>query len=57
MIYVEVVEYESDKVVKRMGPFSSERQADKCCDGVDRNLNHEQFYSQTHEADVSLKCI
>ena len=54
MFYVEIVEYETNKVVKRVGPFSSERQADKCCDGVDINLNHDVFYSQTNESELEL---
>ena len=43
--YVEIVEYEGDKVVKRWGPMA-ERRADKLDDGANINLDHEHFYTR-----------
>lgn len=41
--YVEIVRYEGEEIVKRMGPMS-ERKADKVMDGADINLNHEDYF-------------
>lgn len=46
--YVEVVSYDSGKVVKRMGPFP-ESQADKIDSGLNRNLDHTRFYTRVVE--------
>lgn len=45
--WVELVESPGDVVVKRLGPFPSERMAEKCERGVNINLNHERFYTRT----------
>ncbi len=34
-----------EAVVKRMGPFVSERQAEKVESGANINLNHEDYYT------------
>jgi hypothetical protein len=45
--YIEVVEYESGKVVHKVDVTDkSERQSDRVMDGMDRNLNHEKFYTR-----------
>jgi len=44
--YIEVISFDSGMVEKQLGPYTSERMADKAMSGVDRNLNHELFYSQ-----------
>lgn len=45
--HIEVVEYETNKVVHRVDVSDkSERQADRVMDGMDRNLNHEKFYTR-----------
>lgn len=46
---VEVLEIETNKVVKTMGPVSSERRAEKVDDGLNINLNHNEFYTQIVE--------
>lgn len=43
--YVEIVESETDEVVKRMGPMSEWR-AEKVERGVNINLNHEMFHTR-----------
>lgn len=45
--YVEIVAYADDKVEKRMGPFPSERQANRVDDGANINLDHSRFYTRT----------
>jgi hypothetical protein len=45
--YIEIVEYETDQVVHRVDVTDkSERHAERVMDGVDRNLNHEKFYTR-----------
>ena len=46
--YVEIIEYKSEEVVKCMGPMS-EHKADRVDDGVNINLNHEEFYTLIKE--------
>ena len=46
--WVQIVEYgdESiDIVHKTMGPFNSYRQAEKCADGAEINMNHTNYYT------------
>lgn len=48
--YIEVVEYETDKVVDRVDVSDkTERQADLVMDGMDRNLNHEKYFTRLSE--------
>lgn len=41
--FVTIVETETQRVEKRMGPMP-ERRAERVADGVGRNLDHEHFY-------------
>jgi hypothetical protein len=43
--YVEIVKYDTNEVVERMGPMS-ERQADKVDSGANINLNHEEYFTR-----------
>lgn len=44
---IEVIEYEGDKVVHSVDVSDkSDRQAERVQDGMDRNLNHEKFYTR-----------
>lgn len=43
--YVEVVEFTTKKVVKRFGPFS-ETKANKLDDGININLDAEEFFTR-----------
>ena len=46
--YVQIVEYGDDgidTVMKTMGPFNSERQAERCADGAEINMNHANYYT------------
>jgi hypothetical protein len=43
--YVEIVETETGKVEKRMGPMS-ERKAEKVEDGANINLDHENYHTR-----------
>ncbi len=47
--FVDIIEYEGDKVEKTLGPYGTERQADRADDGVNINLNHERFYTRVDE--------
>lgn len=44
--YVEIVEFGTDKVERTIGPYATERNADKAMSGADRNLNHEKYYTR-----------
>ena len=48
--WIEVIEYEGDKVVHKVDVSDkSQRQAERVQDGMDRNLNHEKFYTRMVE--------
>ena len=47
--FVEVVSYESDEVIRRIGPYASERAADKAENGVMANMNHDAYYTRVAE--------
>ncbi len=47
MFHVEIIEYKTNRTVKRIGEFPTEKMAEKCCAGIDINLDHERFYSVT----------
>lgn len=53
--YVEIRDYETDGLEKRLGPMS-ERKADKVDAGLTRQLDHDRFYtvivSEDEEGDV-----
>lgn len=51
--FVEIVRYENEEVIERRGPFS-ERRADKIDDGLNINLNHEEFFTRIVN-DASLR--
>lgn len=42
--YVEIRDFEKNAVLKRMGPFS-ERKAERVDNGLNINLNHDEFYT------------
>lgn len=48
--YVQLIEISTEKVIKEMGPHT-ERQAKKIESGADRNLNHQQFYTNIVQKD------
>ncbi len=43
--YVEIREIKTRKVEKRMGPFASERMAEKCDRGANINLDHARYFT------------
>jgi len=43
--YVEIVSYEEDEVIKRMGPMS-EQKAEKVEIGASINLSHGRYYTR-----------
>lgn len=46
--YIEIVSYETGKVEKRMGPMP-ESKADQVETGLNRNLNHERYFTRVVE--------
>jgi hypothetical protein len=44
--YVQVIEFESGKVERELGPYVNERLAEKADDGLTRQLNHERYYTR-----------
>lgn len=51
-VFVEVVNYETGAVEKRLGPLTAHA-ADKVDRGVNINLNHEKFYTRIIEERVA----
>lgn len=49
-LFVEVVESATEVVVKRLGPYSNENEAEKADRGANINLNHERFFTRTTAA-------
>ena len=45
-IVIEIVEYETDKVVKTVEVGGSMSKAYRVDDGININLNHEKFYTR-----------
>lgn len=48
-ISVEVIEYETDRIVKKIECGQSLKRAHKIDDGVNINLNHSKFYTRIKE--------
>ncbi len=45
-LYIEIVDSQTDEVVKKLGPFTSERERERSDRGVNINLNHERFFTR-----------
>lgn len=46
--YVQIIEVTDggEKIDRELGPYDDERLADKADNGVNRNLNHERFFTR-----------
>ena len=56
--YIEIKTWEDGGVVKRLDVSSkSERQIEKIDSGMNRNLNHDQYYTCDYESEVKLDTI
>lgn len=44
--FVEIVSHVGDNVVKTLGPYDSERTAERAERGVEMNLDHASFYTR-----------
>lgn len=42
---VDVIAYDDGAVVKTLGPFATQRAADRADDGLNRNLDHAAYYT------------
>ncbi len=52
--FIQVVEYDSGNVIHAVDVSDkSERAADRVMDGMDRNLNHEKFYTRFGSDDAA----
>lgn len=47
--YVEIIEFGEEKPGTVMGPFDTERHAEKVDRGANINLNHDNFYTRIRE--------
>lgn len=45
-IYEAKLGKEADTLVKKLGPYALEQTAERAEEGVNRNLNHENFYTK-----------
>ncbi len=59
--WVIIVDDETEKVEKMLGPYANERMAEKADNGVNINLNHERFTTRIvdcpHELHDAVKCL
>lgn len=46
---VVIIEMETDEIVERFEPCATEREAERLEDGVNINLNHDEFMTQIEE--------
>ena len=54
--YIEIVEYATEKVVKRIDVSGKTyRQADLIDAGINRNLNHDEYFTRFKFSDVGMK--
>lgn len=54
--YIEIVLYDTNKVVKRIDVKNrSEKQIDKIEDGLNINLNHDQYFTRVSESNIQLE--
>ena len=44
--YVDIIRFDGEETVKRLGPFRSESKARKVNDGVNINLNHDDYFTR-----------
>ncbi len=51
--YVDIIAFEGEQRVKRMGPFTSERKARKVCAGAEINLDHENYFIRIESSYLS----
>ena len=49
--YVDIIRYDDDETEKTLGPYSSEREAEKAERGVGYQLDHARFYTQVRRFD------
>jgi hypothetical protein len=56
--YIEVIEYETKRVVKRINMTGKTgRQIDKVMDGMEINMNHDQFYTHINKSERKRRCF
>lgn len=44
--YVDVIDRDTEEVTDRIGPMKSERGAGRVEDGMNINMNHDQYFTQ-----------
>lgn len=47
--YVDVVRAATGEIEKSLGPYGSERTAERAEDGLNRNIDHERYYTDIRE--------
>ena len=55
MYYVEIVSFSTGKVVNSIGPYTSERIVETADRGVNRNLDHDNYYTRIAESSPEAK--
>ena len=51
--YIDIVSYGTGETVKTLGPFLSDRLADRAEGGLLRQIDHERFYSRQRKEEVN----
>jgi hypothetical protein len=57
MVYIEVVEFDTNKTIVRKGPYESLSRADKIIDGMLINMDVKKYYAQTFETECEQELI
>lgn len=47
--HVHIVDRDTDAVIKVLGPYHSAREAEKAERGVNRQIDHANYYTRIHE--------
>lgn len=56
--YIEIIELDTDKVVKRIDVTGrGERSIERVEDGININLNHDEFITQLNESEKELEKV
>ncbi len=54
---IEIVAYADGKVMKEMGPYATHKIAERIDDGLNRNLNHERFFTRIVSAAETVSAL
>lgn len=48
-VYIQIREWNTNRLERELGPYASQRIADRAEDGLMRQIDHDRFYTETVE--------